>query len=77
MKNLVYKGFTGGIEYSTEDNLFYGKIIERRGLISFEGETAQDLENDFKEAIDYYLVDCKANDTTLENTNKGSKGDSI
>ena len=74
MKNLVYKGYTGSIEYSTEDNLFYGKISGSRGLISFEGETTQDLENDFKEAMDNYLTDCKANDTTLEFTNKGSKG---
>jgi predicted HicB family RNase H-like nuclease len=31
-----------------------------RGLISYEGETGKLLEVDFKEAIDMYLADCKA-----------------
>ena len=72
MKNLTYKGYTGSIEYSAEDNLLYGKILGIRGLISFEGETGQNLEDDFKESIDNYLADCKANDTIPEKPYKGS-----
>lgn len=72
MKYLEYKGYTGSIEYSSEDNLLYGNVLGIRGLISFEGETGRSLEQDFKEAIDIYLADCKANGKTPEKPFKGS-----
>ena len=59
MKNLEYKGYTGSIEYSKEDDLLYGKVLGIQGLISYEGKTGKELEVDFKEAIDSYLTDCK------------------
>jgi len=72
MNYLEYKGYTGSIEYSQEDGLLYGKVLGIRGLISYEGETGQSLEADFKEAIDIYLTDCKAAGKTPEKTFKGS-----
>ena len=59
MKNLEYKDYTGTIEYSKEDDLLYGKVLGIQGLISYEGQTGQELETDFKEAIDTYLDNCK------------------
>ncbi|MDH5475801.1 MAG: type II toxin-antitoxin system HicB family antitoxin [Cyclobacteriaceae bacterium] len=72
MKNLEYKGYTGSIEYSGEDDLLYGKVLGIKGLISYEGKTGSNLENDFKEAIDIYLTDCKANGIKAEKPFKGS-----
>ncbi|MEL7147721.1 MAG: type II toxin-antitoxin system HicB family antitoxin [Bacteroidota bacterium] len=72
MKYLEYKGYTGSIEYSPEDNLLYGKVLGIKGLISFDGETGKLLENDFKEAIDVYLSDCKESGKTPEKPFKGS-----
>lgn len=72
MKYLEYKGYTGSIEYSSEDNLLYGKVLGIRGLISFEGETGKLLEDDFKEAVDVYLADCKEEGKAPEKPFKGS-----
>ena len=72
MKYLDYKGYTGSIEYSQEDNLLYGKVLGIQGLISYEGVTGQDLEQDFKEAVDVYLWDCKTADKKPEKPFKGS-----
>ncbi|MEM7109912.1 MAG: type II toxin-antitoxin system HicB family antitoxin [Bacteroidota bacterium] len=72
MKYLEYKGYTGSIEYSSEDNLLYGKVLGIRGLISYEGETGKLLEDDFKEAVDVYLADCKDVGKTPEKPFKGS-----
>lgn len=72
MKYLEHKGYTGSIEYSQEDNLLYGKVLGIRGLISYEGETGQLLEKDFKEAVDAYLNDCKAVGKKPEKPFKGS-----
>ncbi len=72
MKHLEYKGYTGSIEYSKEDNLLYGKVLGINGLISYEGKTGKELENDFKEAIETYLTDCKNEGTAPEKPFKGS-----
>ncbi len=72
MKYLEYKGYTGSIEYSPEDDLLYGKVLGIRGLISFEGETGKLLEEDFKEAINTYLADCKTKGKIPEKPFKGS-----
>ncbi len=72
MKNLEYKSYTGSIEYSKEDDLLYGKVLGIRGLISYEGETGQELEADFEAAIDTYLGDCKRDVVKPEKPFKGS-----
>ncbi len=72
MRNLEYKGYNGTIEYSKEDGVFYGKVIGIQSLISYEGETGPELENDFKEAIESYLKECKAEGTQPEKAFKGS-----
>ncbi|MEM6525966.1 MAG: type II toxin-antitoxin system HicB family antitoxin [Bacteroidota bacterium] len=72
MKYLEYKGYSGSIEYSPEDNLLYGKVLGIRGLISYEGDTGKSLEQDFKESVDTYLADCKASGKTPEKPFKGS-----
>ncbi len=72
MKYLEYKGYTGSIEYSADDNLLFGKVLGIGGLISYEGETGKALEEDFKAAIDTYLVDCAAAGKAAEKPFKGS-----
>jgi len=72
MKYLEYKGYSGSIEYSAEDNLLYGQVLGIQGLISYEGITGKKLEADFKEAINSYLADCKAAGITPEKPFKGS-----
>ena len=72
MKYLDYKGYSGSIESSEEDGLLYGKVLGIKGLLSYEGETGKDLEADFKEAINVYLADCKAENKTPEKPFKGS-----
>lgn len=56
MDVMAYKGYTGSIEFSAEDNVYFGKIIGIRSLISYEGETAKELLEDFHGAVDDYLA---------------------
>ncbi len=72
MKNLEYKGFTGSIEYSKEDKLFFGRVLGIKSLISYEGETGSELENDFNVSIDDYLADCQALNIVPEKPFKGN-----
>ena len=52
---MEYKGYVGSVEFSEEDALFFGKVLGVRALISYEGENARDLVEDFHSAVDYYL----------------------
>ena len=72
MKYLEHKGYTGSIEYSPQDSLLYGRVLGVRGLISYEGETGKHLEEDFREAVDAYLADCKEEGKSPEKPFKGS-----
>lgn len=54
---LIYKGYVGSIEISLEDGCLYGKILGIRDLVLYEGNTLTELENDFRAAVDVYLLD--------------------
>ena len=59
MNNTIeYKGYIGSVEFSAEDSVFHGKVQGIRALISYEGTNAQELVNDFHNAIDDYLELC-------------------
>ena len=74
MDNIMrYKGYWAEIRYSEEDDCFWGKVEGLKNMsITFEGQTVQELKNDFKETIDYYLDNCKAANETPEEQCKGS-----
>jgi len=61
MESLKYKGYSGSIEYSKADNCLHGKVIglDKGTCITYEGDTALELYEDFKGAIDDYLDYCK------------------
>lgn len=74
MDNIMrYKGYWAEIRYSDEDECFCGAIEGLKNTsISFEGSTVKELKKDFKDAIEFYLANCKANNETPEKQCKGS-----
>jgi len=60
MKNLMtYKDYWGSVNYSSEDEVFYGKIEGINDLVNFEGTSVTELKKAFEEAVEDYLVFCK------------------
>ena len=56
MSTLTYKGYTGTVEYSTDEPVFlYGKLAGIRDLITYEGTNITELEQAFKFSVDDYL----------------------
>ena len=73
MNNIMeYRNYTGSVEFSEEDGLFYGKVMGIRALISYEGTTARELVEDFHGAVDAYLELCEAEGKEPEKAYKGS-----
>ena len=62
MNNTIeYKGYVGTIEFSKADKVFYGKVLDTKALISYEGQNTSELIEDFYNAIDDYLKLTKIN----------------
>ena len=60
MDNLEYKGYYGSIEYNKNDKCLYGKVLGMtKDLILYEGNTIEELETDFRAAIDSYIEGCE------------------
>ena len=59
MKNMMqYKGYYGSVNFDADDLVFYGKLEFINSLISYEGETAKEIDAAFKEAVNDYLNTC-------------------
>jgi predicted HicB family RNase H-like nuclease len=69
---MEYKGYIGSVEFSAEDEVFFGKVCGIRALVSYEGSTAKELLADFHAAVDDYLALCAAEGTEPEQAYKGS-----
>ncbi|NBT01364.1 MAG: type II toxin-antitoxin system HicB family antitoxin, partial [Betaproteobacteria bacterium] len=59
MNTMTYKGYTARIDYDERDNIFAGRILGIRTIISFHGDTVDQLRAEFELAIKDYLADCK------------------
>ena len=60
MKNILkYKNFIGSVSYSSDDNVFFGKLEGLNDLVTFEGKTVDTLKKAFHEAVEDYLQLCK------------------
>jgi predicted HicB family RNase H-like nuclease len=73
MKNTMeYKGYTGSVEYTDEDGVFFGRVQFIRTSISYEGSNAEELRRDFHDGVDDYLATCKKKNIKPEQPFKGS-----
>ncbi len=74
MNNIMkYKGYWAKVQYSDEDECFWGEIEGLKDTsITFEGDTVKELKKDFKDTIDFYLDNCKLDGIEPEKQAKGS-----
>jgi len=69
---LKYRDFFGSVEYSADDDCFFGKIIGTTDLVTFEGSSVDSLKAAFAEAVEDYLLLCKEVGKEPHKTYKGS-----
>ncbi len=73
MKNIIkHKDFIGSVQYSTDDDIFFGKIEGINDLVTFEGKTVDQLKKSFQEAVEDYSEICKSNGKKTEKSFKGT-----
>jgi predicted HicB family RNase H-like nuclease len=60
MKNaLRYQDFIGSVQFSAEDDCFFGKIEGLDDLVTFEGRDVDELKRAFREAVEDYIGLCR------------------
>lgn len=55
---MNYKGYIGNVEYDDEAKLFVGTVINTKTVITFQGTSVDEIENEFKASVDDYLEWC-------------------
>ncbi len=72
MSNTIeYKDYIGSVEYSHEDKCFFGKIEMINDLVTFEATNVDDLETNFQNCVDEYMITCKELGREAQKTYKG------
>jgi predicted HicB family RNase H-like nuclease len=59
MNTMSHRRYSARIEFDERDNIFVGRILGVRTIISFHGETVAELRAAFESAVDDYLRECK------------------
>lgn len=73
MKNfLEYKDYRARVEYDYENKTLFGVVDGVRDLVTFEAESAQDIEKEFRTAVDDYLNFCEEVGKEPEKSFKGT-----
>ena len=56
MNTIQYKGFTGTIEYSSEDGCLIGQVLNTdNAVIVYEGQSVDEITQMFHQAVDEYI----------------------
>jgi len=56
---LKYKGYTGTVEYDSEEDILFGKVINANAVITFMGKSTDEIKKAFEESVDCYLQTCE------------------
>lgn len=58
MNSMTYKGYTARVEFDERDDIFVGRVLGVRDIISFHADSVAELRAGFAAAIEDYLADC-------------------
>jgi len=68
---LNYNGFTAKVEFSADDNAFFGRILGVDEIVTFHAETVEELKSSMKESVDFYIEVCERKGKTIKKNYSG------
>ena len=55
---MEYKRYFAKVEFDDEADIFHGEVINLRDVVTFQGQTVDELHKAFRDSIDDYLEFC-------------------
>src|SRR5919108_4056042 len=55
---MVYKGYLARIAFDEQANLFHGEVINIRDVVTFQGQSVDELRQAFADSVEDYLAFC-------------------
>jgi predicted HicB family RNase H-like nuclease len=55
---MEYKGYLARVEFDDEANRFHGEVINIRDVITFQGQSVDELRQAFEDSVEDYLAFC-------------------
>ena len=71
---MTHRGYTAAVSYDPDDHLFYGRVVDLRDVIHFEGTSVETLEAAMRETVDDYLAVCAERGETPDRPYSGKVG---
>ena len=68
---MTYKSYTARVDYDNRNDVFVGRVLGIRSILSFEGSSVGILKAAFEEAINDYLQECYEKGQTPEKPASG------
>lgn len=59
MTTMHYKGYEAAVEFDEDAESFHGEVLNLRDVITFQGRSAKELKQAFKESVEDYLAFCR------------------
>jgi predicted HicB family RNase H-like nuclease len=59
---VTYKGYEAAVHFDEEARVFSGEVINTRDVITFEGESVEELRKAFTDSVEDYIAFCNLND---------------
>jgi predicted HicB family RNase H-like nuclease len=56
---MEYKGYIGKVEFDPDARILHGEVMGIRDVVTFQGETVDEVEQAFQQSVDDYLAFCK------------------
>ena len=56
---LSYQGYSGSVKFDADEEIFHGEVSGLRDVVTFQGRSAREIKQAFRESIDDYLELCK------------------
>jgi predicted HicB family RNase H-like nuclease len=58
MNRLFHQGYYGSVEYSAEDDVLHGRLLNINDIVTYEGATVAEIKTNFVEAVEGYIQMC-------------------
>ena len=56
---MEYKGYVGHVTFDDNVGIFHGEVMNTRDVITFQGESVEEIRQAFHDSVDTYLEWCQ------------------